>query len=130
MPAIAALTLFDGETTPVERTFSPDGQEGNLSAYADRVTNGDIDAGNGIITLSLAKPSKTSKLKKVRAKLVCPIMDTVLTSSVHHTLSADVVFLLPTTSSLQERKNLRVLFANLMIDAVMEALVDNGEPVY
>lgn len=85
MPAIAAMQLsgildYVGKTTSatvgVDRTFSPAGKTvDGVSRYESRVDG--IPVGFPVITLSTRRPTKTSKLYKVTAKLHFPTLEVV-----------------------------------------------------
>jgi hypothetical protein len=73
MTAIAALTLADGQGTPVNHTFSPDGIDGaGVAAWVDR--SGGIALGFPKITLSMRSPSKTNRNYRMVAKVVVPVL--------------------------------------------------------
>lgn len=137
MPALGNVVINDGATTPVAHTFGPVGTKDGVSSYADR--SGGIAVGYPTITVSLIQPSKTSKLYKARIKVVMPVLETISNSTVSgilpaptkgYDMSADVTFILPERSSLQNRKDILAYCKNLLADAVTTAIVQNLETVY
>jgi hypothetical protein len=137
MPQIGNIVINDGATTPVAHTFGPVGITGPLASYADRV--GGISVGYPIITASLVNPSKTSRNYKARLKIVMPVLETISNSTMSgiapaptkaYDLTADITFIMPERSSLQNRKDILAFAKNLLANAVTTALVENNETVY
>lgn len=73
MPQIAAITLADGQATPVTHTFAPVGVDGGIAKYEDRVTG--IALGFPTITLSIRRPAKGSRNFKIVRKIVLPVLE-------------------------------------------------------
>jgi len=131
MAAIAAITLDDGETPPVVRTYSPVSIKGDLATWFDRTYNSGMSAGFGQLTASLVRPSKTSKLNKVRVKLALPTLITGGVSPfVEYTTSVDIQFLLPELSTEADRQNVLALAKNALAEAIIEAMVVDLDSVY
>jgi len=137
MPAIGNIVINDGAATPVAHTFAPVAVNGDLASYADR--SGGISVGYPTITASLAAPSKTSRLYKARIKVVMPVLETISNSTMSgiapaptkaYDITADMTFLMPERSTLQDRKNILAFAKNLLANAVVTALVENNETVY
>lgn len=137
MPAIGNIVINDGESTPVAHTFAPLSVTGPLAIYEDRA--GGISVGFPRISLSVLPPSKTSRLTKVRAKLVYPVLEVVNSSTYSgitpaptkaYDVTADLTFFMPERSTLQQRKNLNALFKNFLANAAWTAVVENLEAVY
>lgn len=137
MPAFAAITLNDGASTPVAHTFGQNTQEGLVSTFADR--SGGISVGYPTITIQSSIPSKTSRLYKVRAKVVLPVLETVSNSTFSgiapaptkaYDMTCVMEFFLPERSTLQNRKDIKAFAKNLLADALMTALVETQETIY
>lgn len=137
MPSIGNIVINDGATTPVAHTFAPVGINGAVASFADR--SGGFSVGYPTITASIANPSKTSRLYKARFKVVLPVMETISNSTMSgiapaptkaYDLTADVTFLMPERSSLQNRKDILALARNLLANAVATALIENNESIY
>lgn len=137
MPAIASITINDGATTPVAHVFTPSGIQGSIASYHDR--SGGISVGYPAITISSVTPSKNSKTYKVRAKLVLPVLETQSGTASNgftpaptkaYDLIADMSFVMPARSSLQNRKDLFALAKNLCAQAVMTSVVQDNEVIY
>jgi len=137
MPAIGNIVINDGAATPVAHTFAPVTITGPIASFADR--SGGISVGYPVISASLTAPSKTSRLYKARLKLVLPVLETISNSTMSgiapaptkaYDLTADMTFLMPERSTLQNRKDILALAKNLLADAVVTALVQNNETIY
>lgn len=139
MSAIANVVINDGQATPVAHTFAPvtiDAQ--GVAKWADR-SNG-ISVGFPTLSYSLKSPSGNSKSYKLTAKATLPVLDVTSPSTstgiqpaptVGYTLIANMEFVLPERSSLQDRKNLLAYARNFLANAaVITAGVENYETVY
>lgn len=129
MPAIAALTVNDGATTPVAHTFSPQTTSGSMAKWADRTPS--IPAGYRTISHELAEPNGNRTVNKITMGFMCPTVaavdgsDTVVRYS-----SAKLELNLHPQSTLQERKDLLAYVANSLGLAVIKTSVENVEPFY
>lgn len=137
MPAIGNVVINDNEATPVAHTFAPVGINGPVASYADRASG--ISVGYPRLTASLVVPSKGSKLYKARFKLVLPVLENITNSTMSgvlpaptkaYDLTADLQFIMPERSTLQDRKNIMALAKNLLADAVATALVETNANIY
>lgn len=138
MTAIAALTLADGQATPVNHTFSPDGIDSNLVAkWSDRV--GGIAIGFPVVTFSRRAPNKGSRNYKVTAKVVFPVLEVTSPSTSTgiqpaptkaYDLLASVDFVLPERSTQAQRKDLLAFLKNYLASAVITSAVNDFEAVY
>lgn len=136
MPQFAPLSL-SADNAVTTSTFSPATIKGDVAAYEDRALG--VSIGYPRVTASVARPSKTSRLSKVRLKVVVPVLEAVtgtnLTgvtppAAVAYTTSADIVFMLPERSNLNQRQALLYLVQSLLAAAEVSALVVNNESIY
>lgn len=138
MSAIAALTLADGQTTPVNHTFNPVNiDSAGIAKWADR--SGGIALGYPVVTFSLRSPTKTSRNFKLTAKVVTPILEVTSPSTSTgiqpaptkaYDLLATIDMVLPERSSVAQRKDLLAYLKNFLANAVMTAAVENQETVF
>jgi hypothetical protein len=139
MTAIAALTLADGQSTPVNHTFSPVNiDQSGVARWADR--SGGIALGYPVVTFSNKAPTKTSRSYKVTAKVALPILEQTSASTatgiqpqptLAYNLLANVEFVLPERSTLAQRKDLLAYLKNYLANAaVVTAAIENFESVY
>lgn len=138
MSAIAALTLADGQATPVNHTFNPVNiDSAGIAKWADR--SGGIALGYPVVTFSLRSPTKTSRNFKLTAKVVTPILEVTSPSTSTgiqpaptkaYDLLATIDMVLPERSSVAQRKDLLAFLKNFLANAVMTAAVENQETVF
>lgn len=138
MTAFAALTINDGATTPVARTFTPvkiDSEQ--IAKYQDK--SGGIPVGYPTITLQVREPNKQSKAYRVVSKVVLPVLEQTSPSTatgiqpaptVAYNLIASVDMVLPERCVLQDRKHLNAFVKNLLANALLTSAVENTEGVW
>lgn len=138
MPAIGNVVISDGATTPVAHTFAPVGIDGTVATYADR--SGGIPVGYWTLSIGLREPVKNgAAVYKVTAKLLLPILEQTSPSTatgiqpaptVGYTMAANVEFLLPARSTLQNRKDVLALCKNALANGLFTSVVENLENIY
>jgi hypothetical protein len=133
MAAITALTLTDAAGTPVNHTYSPMDCTSALSKWAD--TTSGIAIGMPEATLSLTENGNTNK---VTVKLTAPVLETITGDAggyvpaprVAYELLGKAELVFPKRSTLQQRKDLKAMFIDLMGDAVVTTAVQSYERPY
>ncbi len=139
MTAIAALTLADGQSTPVNHTFSPVSIDSNgVAKWADR--SGGIALGFPTVSFSMRNPTQSSRSYKLTAKVVTPVLEVTSPSTASgiqpaptlaYNLIATVEMVLPERSTEDQRKDLLAYLKNMLgISALITAAVEDFETVY
>lgn len=137
MGAIANIVINDGQAAPVAHTFAPLSIVGNLATYEDR--SGGISVGYPRILIWVNPPSKTSRLQKVRIKIMRPSLESVTNSTYSgitpaptkaYDTSFDCTFFLPERGTLADRKDILAYAKNLLGHAVGTAIVETQEAIY
>lgn len=129
MPAIAALAINDGQSTPVEHTFNPVSTNGAKASWADRSPS--IPAGFRQLSHELASPNGSRTVHRVTMGFMIPTVATVdSVDTVVRYSSAQVVLNVHPESTLQERKDLLAYVANSLGLADVKTSVENLEPFY
>jgi hypothetical protein len=138
MSAIAALTIADGQATPVNHAFSPVNIDAaGVARWADR--SGGIALGYPVISQSLRAPTKSSRNYKLTLKVAVPTLEVTSPSTstgiqpaptLAYSLVGTMEFILPERSSLQERKNLEAYVKNMLANGVFANAIENFESVY
>jgi hypothetical protein len=129
MPAIAALTVNDGATTPVAHTFNPVTTNGAGASWADRSPS--IAAGFRTISHEVAPPNGNRTVHRITMGFKNPTVVTVGTvDQVARYSSAQVILNIHPDSTLQERKDLLAYVANSLGIASVKLSVENIEPFY
>jgi len=129
MPAIAALSINDGQTTPVAHSFSPVTTDGSIAKWADRSPT--IPSGFRTISYEVAPPSGSRVTNKLQMGLMNPTVATV--NSVDQVVrysSAQVTLNIHPDATLQERKDLLAYLVNFFQNASVKTSVENIEPFY
>lgn len=137
MPVFAALILNDGQATPVAHTFAQKTLIGTEATYVDRVSG--ITVGYPTLTVNSMPPTKTSRLAKVRVKMVLPVLEVVNASTYNgitpaptkaYDLTFDGMFFLPERCTLAQRKDILAYAKNILSNALLTTLVETQETIY
>ena len=138
MSAIAAFTIADGKTTPVNHTFSPVNiDSGGIAKWADRSIG--IALGYNTFSLLLRQPSKTARNHKVTMKLELPVLEVTSASTASGIqpaptkafgLFANVELILPDRATAEQCNHLLTLLKNALAQTFVKAAVETKESVY
>lgn len=132
MSAIANITINDGAGTPVAHTFTPV-QSTPVAIWRDSMAAKSYLASQFGITVKRVASSSTKGLTRVRLTLALPTMGTGVSlpaSEVDYSHQVTVEFICPNRGIKQERKDTRVLLANLLADAQVVDLIDELRSAY
>lgn len=129
MPTFTSIAINDGESTPVTHTFTPRLIENGVWEWAN---SDGVRLGDEIITGSLRE---TATKTKSRWSLVMPVtvsetINGVVREVYERGARVDLTFTFDESTTSQERKNLRVLLADLLADSSVISVIDDREPVY
>lgn len=133
MPQAAALTIKDGAATPVDHTFTPGAISAGVATFFERK---DTLVARPQMTVSNRESNGSNPTIKAELRLTQPKVVNVTDTSgntvakVDHTDLGVVTFTFAKNSTLQERKNLRVLIANALLNASNAEVIDQGEQYY
>jgi hypothetical protein len=138
MAAQGNLVLANGEASPVNKTFTPNGvikapDGSQLASYEDKT--GGIAIGFPAISVSVRRSSVKTDVDK---RITLPTLEVISGSDGGYTPSPKIAyshfareqFVLPARGTTAERKNLLAFSKNLNADAVMTNAVWNLEPVW
>jgi hypothetical protein len=129
MPAISALAIDDGQSTPVEHTFNPVSTTGAKASWADRSPS--IPSGFGLISHEVSPPSGNRTVYRITMGYMIPVVATVdSVDKVVRYSSAQVLLNIHPDSTLQERQDLLAYVANSLGLADMVSSVEDLEPFY
>jgi hypothetical protein len=132
MSAIANIVINDGQATPVAHTFYPTASDPDAQ-FAENLS-GIALIGNGNIKVSVKRVAQDGGMNRVRIVMALPALETASAQNsagytaapkvaYTHTVSAD--FILPNRGTAQQRKDLRVLLANLLANAQVVDAIEN-----
>lgn len=126
MPAASTLAINDGQATPVSHSFTPAGQTGSKVEWNEKTAG--IPAGYFVLTHELVKPGTPDAAYRIKMGLNVPVTATVDSSlAVVRNSSAQVVFNLSQSSTLQERKDLLAYIANALGNANVKTSIQDIE---
>jgi hypothetical protein len=132
MPQNTTIVISDGATTPVAHTFSPSRIDANNVATFQERVNG-VPVGYPTLTWSLRAATTASPTFKLVGKLTQPKVITVTDTSgktvttVDYTNIGTIELVSSQRATLQERKDLRVLLSNLLLNTSIVSSADNLE---
>lgn len=135
MPAITALVLADGQSTPANKTFTPStAQKGAEPAVWLEKSSGN-SLGFRRITLSVVADKAINRVKIVIADpvLANPSQGCCVdanTPAVSYTDFANISFNIPASASVANRKDILAYAKNLLGHAIVTAAVVDLEPTW
>lgn len=142
MAALAAVTAIDGETTPVNHSFTPLGPDKDGIQWFEQTTPAPANAlaaKRVSVSIKRAVPGKQQNgVARLILRLWYPVMETLSTSdsgiipppTVAYQLYAEVRYVIPERSTEQERKNLRVLLINFGASGIITDVLQKLQPLY
>lgn len=144
MAAVANITLNDAQETPVLHTFTPVGPDSSGTWWwEDQSAASPI--GYNRISMQLVRASNPApganagtRINRVKIGFHTPKMETLGNNSagitppptVAYIARANVEFILPDRSSLQDRRDLRKYVDFLLAEAQLTAMVESLQNVY
>lgn len=133
MPQNTSLIIKDGQATPLDHTFLPSRiDSNNIATFTERAASG-IPVGQPTITWQVRPSATSSATNKISGKLTVPkVVTTTDTSgktvtSVDYINLATIELVTSTRSTKQERKDLRVLLSNLLLNTAIASTSDDLE---
>jgi hypothetical protein len=145
MPQAANIVLADAQATPVDHTFAPVGPDKNgVFYYVDSSATNAI--GNWKLSFDVRSPSSptagqnsSNRTYKVRIGLHEPILENVSNSTISGIAPAPTVayvprafleFVMPERAALLDRRNLRIMSAELLANSQVVDVIDNLQSIY
>lgn len=139
MAQIANIVVNDGDNPVEAHTFTPQNAQLGSSEPALLLNRSlGIYAGFERLTV-LVRRSESNKATKVILKLVKPTLAVTSPSTgtgiqpqptVAYTCLADLSFTFPDSSTLQERIDMRIMMANLLVQSAIVSATDTLSPLY
>lgn len=136
MSAISAIAIQDGQATPVTHTFNPI-ESGAHSLWRENQA-GLALVGQGSITVDVLPDARTG-LNRVKMMMSLPALEVITGQNsagytaapkVGYENKVKIEFFLPSRGTAAQRKDLRVLLADLLGDAQVIDLVENLNTPY
>lgn len=127
MTQFVDVTISD--SVPTGRLFAVSNIDYSTTVATWLWAGASFDASTAL-TFSLKPPSARSTRTKIRARVVIPIMDPVLTTKKIDEVIGEVTFSIPKISTLLQRQNCRAFIGNFLANATMTNAVDFNQGVY
>lgn len=147
MPAFAPITINDGATTPLARTFNPrheypDGvwvlaNSSAVAAIGDNTLKMSLKFPNGGI--AAGADSSAQRVIRSQLTLALPVLESTSAATgsgippaptIAYVLRANVEFILPERAQIQERKDLNALLKNALAHTTWTDYVVNLQATY
>jgi len=132
MPAIAALVLADGQSSPANHTFSPGTIENGRVMWEDRSI--EVPAGRPSITAEVRRAGTGGlQVNQTKGGFNLPTLNDTGNENPNAVLrnsSGSIVLNLHPQSTLQERKDLLAYMTNWLALAVVKTAVNDTESWY
>jgi len=130
----ANLVLADGQSTPVNHTFSPRGADLALATWRD-ISQG-IAIGMPTVTISNRDDTAKGGSYRVEARVTVPVLETISGDAGGYTPSPKVAYKMfgkcelvsPARATLANRKDLVAFVKNLMANAVISETFQDFNP--
>lgn len=135
MPSINTVTIGDGAATPVAHVFKPLSVDGTLAKWREITTNG-IPVGNNTLSYSVKAPASGTGPYTLQFKLTKPKVQTLTDSAGKQTTTVirtdlwDATFKVGSDSTLQERKDIRVMASNALQSVLLGQAFDDLETMF
>lgn len=145
MGAVASIVINDLQATPVAHTFVPLGPDSKGVWWFEDQSPSSVVAYKRL-SLSITRPpvakagdSSLDRRNRVTIKIYDPKADNITNSTVSgvlpapslaYVVSAEITFLMPERSTLQDRKDIRAYTGNLLANANVIAMIDTLQPIY
>lgn len=129
MAQAAAITLNDGQATPVAVTFNPESVTPALSSFADRSSG--IAIGFRKVKVSNTFASGKSTVNRAKMTVEVPVLQTVDgVQVVAYTMRANLEFLLPDGSTDANRKDVYAFVLNALSNSLVRGALRDLDPLY
>lgn len=139
MAAIAPIALVDGQGTPVTHTYNPV-MTGEKAMYKRNGDSAVPVVGFESLELGLKDANTSSDaVNRVKITLRIPVLETptggtpsgyVAPPRVAFTLMCNVEFILPNRSTAAQRKDMRILTSNALLNTQVAAVIEALERPY
>lgn len=131
--SLTNLVLADGQSTPVDHTFSWD-TEHPVAAYSDKV--GGVSIGFPRVTLGRSLPSRNRRSYKTTIRVEVPVLEAISGDVGGYTAQPKVAFTMlfeghftsPDRSASANRADLYAYVSNLLTQAMVKTMVVDQLP--
>jgi hypothetical protein len=137
MAEVTQFVLADGQATPVNHTFKPDGEKNGVLFFADRSTG--VPVGFSKLSISQKETSGGSGKTVTTLKVVVPTLEQTSASTatgiqpaptLAYNTAVTVTFETAARSTTQNRADILAFVKNLLADSNIGSAVTDYEKVY
>lgn len=128
MPAIANLTINDGQASPVAHTFAVGTTDGQQAKWVEKSAANSL--GYFPLTYSVRLSKSATGANVVEIGLSTPTLDGTVTNAVARKSTASVRFNFSQAATQQEMKDLVAYVTNFLSNASVKAAIPALEPFY
>jgi hypothetical protein len=134
MALLAPITISDGKATPVARKFDPLLRNGNTVELAEMTSGGSLEARPVLRIIQKPVGQGGRSTQEVQLELAIPNAVTETVNGVSRTVIVDydrfvIRHVAGKSSTEQRRKDVRVLAANLLQNALISTVLDKAETI-
>lgn len=127
MPSFTTLTLADGQSTPINHTFTPVSLTGGIGVWNDRSKSVLLE--QPYVTAKTSKPSNASGLLRQQFTLNVPLYSAVDGKQLNN-VGATVEVRIPANSTQAQRDDIAAYVKNFAASTVFSSMVKNGEGLF
>lgn len=128
MPAIASLSINDGQATPAAHTFAVGTTDGQAAKWIEK--SAAASTGYFPLTYSVRMGKTPTAANVVEIGITMPTLDGTSVNGVMRKSSASVRFNFAQTASQQEMKDLVAYVTNFLSNATVKAAIPALDPFY
>jgi len=130
MGTIAALTLQDAETTPVDHVFTPISCTGSRAVLVNKASTTPMGREKLIFDFSPPTPNRSTYKPKISFSFPIEYVDANGNTQVKDIARAEISYVIPASLTDQERANFSALVRDVQTEAKVKAYVDDLDPYY
>lgn len=127
MPSFATLTLADGQTTPVNHTFTPVSLQSGLGVWNDRSKSVLLE--QPYVTAKTTKSANSTGLLRQQFTINVPLYSAVDGKQLNN-VGATIEVRIPANSTQAQRDDIAAYVKNFAASTVFAAMVKNGEGLF
>jgi len=130
MPTASAISINDGQGTPVSHQFDPQYVGSDNQVFVDKSV-ATTSAGRASIITSFSAANGSRKTNRISLRINLPIEQTIdSVTTVAYTLRYSGEVIVPEMATQAERDDLAAFVKNAWANTVLNALVSDLDPIY
>jgi hypothetical protein len=133
--SLATITVPDAASTPVNHNFIPLKIDGDTARFQEQSNASALGYWPLGISLRSPQAGSGSKVYRAQVSLAIPVVyaetvNGIARPVVAYTMRANVEFIIPADSTLQDRKDLRKLVVGVLGDTLTTEVLENLQNIY